>query len=413
MQTANPWLFPPSTPARAPIVDEKKAAAPVGMCRLIRTCPQCEHEVTLEYPEAATRWQQHCPNCALSLVVERVNGRRCLVYEAGGRRVVERIGVGERRRRFFRVRCHGCETWLVVAEEELGAGRACSACGLSYQVVGVAGGEVCYESEPRVGGLLIHARERVIEIAGYLHDPARLFAPGVEGGAGRGNPAGGEERLALAEARREMKLLRERDVASRLALRQVADERDALNRRLERLQGELTALKTDREAALATLEAERQAGIEAREALRHAQRERMMLEESLASSQERVEGLEAERRRLIGLLEEEVEAAEVFGNFLVGQESEELGENQTWYCPEGREEGLIPAWDELGLARRVLGICGEPTVARIQWAYRLRVKSYHPDRLASMGVALRALAQEKMREINRAYGILMKAHGHG
>lgn len=432
MQTANPWLNPPSEAPRPPRVDEKQATAPVGMRLLTRICPQCAQEVAFEYPEAATRWQQNCPNCAQSIAMELVNGRRCLVHEARGRRVVERLGPGERRRRFYRVRCHGCDAWLMVAGEELDAGRACPVCGLEHRLR-VADGEVCYESEPRVGGMVVLSCERVIEISGYVNDPASLFVTGAGGAAaagrgdgaalsvGRGSGAvasGHEERLALADARREMKLLRERDVASRLALRQVADERDAANRRLERAEGELTRIRAERDAALATLEATRRDGVEARETLRREQRERMMMEEALATSQERVEGLEAERRRLIQLLEEESEAVEsaTSGNLLPGPESEDRGTmtpDEAWYCPEGREEALIPAWDELGLARRVLGIRGELTVERIQWAYRTRVKSYHPDRLASMGVALRALAHEKMREINRAYGILMRAHGHG
>ncbi|MBF0417338.1 MAG: hypothetical protein HQL86_03710 [Magnetococcales bacterium] len=427
MHTANPWLIPSSEGIKTSKVDEKPASVPHGMRRLMRHCPQCEQEVALLFPESATLWRQSCPNCAQSFALELIGGRRALVIEARGRRVVERIGLTDQRRRFYRVRCHGCETPLVIAEEAVGVRRDCPVCTLAHQLR-VERGEVCYFAEPQINGAVMLSCERVVELSGYMYDPAQLLS-GVDGAAAsrRGVASGGEERLALAEARREMKLLRERDLASRLALRQTTDERAALTRRLEQTGEEREILVAARDAAQEGAEAQRQELLSAREALRRAQHERMMLEEALTATQERLAGLEAERRRLILLLEEETEATEAVespesmdchasGNLLSGtgsDETEAQAAQEGWYCPEGQEEAMIPAWDELGLARRVLGISGEPTIERIQWAYRQRVKGYHPDRLASMGLALRNLAHEKMREINRAYGLLMKAHGHG
>ena len=52
----------------------------------------------------------------------------------------------------------------------------------------------------------------------------------------------------------------------------------------------------------------------------------------------------------------------------------------------------------------VLGVLPDATDAEIVEAYRARVAQYHPDRVAQMGPEIRALAERKTAQINRAYG---------
>ena len=46
----------------------------------------------------------------------------------------------------------------------------------------------------------------------------------------------------------------------------------------------------------------------------------------------------------------------------------------------------------------------------IKRAYRERIKEYHPDKVAHLGAELRALAERKAKEINRAYEYFEKQH---
>ena len=79
---------------------------------------------------------------------------------------------------------------------------------------------------------------------------------------------------------------------------------------------------------------------------------------------------------------------------------------EDWYCEEGEEASITP--QEQGFQeRRILGIKGEATPERIKAALRKRIRKYHPDMVASMGVELRELAHRKTQEITRAYSHLM------
>jgi DnaJ like chaperone protein len=42
----------------------------------------------------------------------------------------------------------------------------------------------------------------------------------------------------------------------------------------------------------------------------------------------------------------------------------------------------------------------------LRTAYRKRVSEYHPDRVSRLGRDLRAVAEEKMKQINEAYSVL-------
>ena len=59
--------------------------------------------------------------------------------------------------------------------------------------------------------------------------------------------------------------------------------------------------------------------------------------------------------------------------------------------------GKDPPWHE------VLGVRPDATSAEIAGAYRSKVAQYHPDRVAQMGPEIRALAEQKTAQINRAH----------
>jgi len=80
---------------------------------------------------------------------------------------------------------------------------------------------------------------------------------------------------------------------------------------------------------------------------------------------------------------------------------------------DGREKNGSPggsppmAFEE---ALSVLGLTGDATREEMQTAYRLHAKRYHPDQVP-LGLAddFRKLAEEKMKLINEAYGVLTRA----
>lgn len=47
----------------------------------------------------------------------------------------------------------------------------------------------------------------------------------------------------------------------------------------------------------------------------------------------------------------------------------------------------------------------------VKLAYRRRIAEYHPDKTGGLGDDLRALAEQKSKEINAAYAAAMKAFG--
>lgn len=56
-----------------------------------------------------------------------------------------------------------------------------------------------------------------------------------------------------------------------------------------------------------------------------------------------------------------------------------------------------PPWHE------VLGVSPDATQEQIVSAYRARMSEYHPDKAANLGPDIRALAEQRAKEINAAY----------
>lgn len=54
----------------------------------------------------------------------------------------------------------------------------------------------------------------------------------------------------------------------------------------------------------------------------------------------------------------------------------------------------------------VLGVEPGASSAEIRSAYQSKIREYHPDRIAEMGVELRELAEKRTKEINAAYAQL-------
>lgn len=67
--------------------------------------------------------------------------------------------------------------------------------------------------------------------------------------------------------------------------------------------------------------------------------------------------------------------------------------------PESGESKSVEAFDPYS----VLGVSPSASREAIQAAYRLRMKEYHPDKVAHLGEDLQVLAHEKSQQIQRAY----------
>jgi DnaJ like chaperone protein len=73
--------------------------------------------------------------------------------------------------------------------------------------------------------------------------------------------------------------------------------------------------------------------------------------------------------------------------------------------------GAQPAADRLADAYAALGVSPDATPAEIKRAYRKLISQNHPDKLAARGLpeSMRAVAEERSREINTAYDLIKDA----
>ena len=79
----------------------------------------------------------------------------------------------------------------------------------------------------------------------------------------------------------------------------------------------------------------------------------------------------------------------------------------------GRSDSGAPTASRLDDAYTALGVTPQATPAEIKRAYRKLMSENHPDKLASRGLpeSMRAVAEERSREINAAYDLLKEARG--
>ena len=59
----------------------------------------------------------------------------------------------------------------------------------------------------------------------------------------------------------------------------------------------------------------------------------------------------------------------------------------------------------------VLKVSQHATAEEIHTAYRSLIRQYHPDKVATLGEELRALAEQKSKSINAAYAAGLRARG--
>ena len=71
----------------------------------------------------------------------------------------------------------------------------------------------------------------------------------------------------------------------------------------------------------------------------------------------------------------------------------------------GPQQERIPEWFD------VLKVSRNASSEEIQAAYKSLIRQYHPDKVATLGEELKALAEEKSKEINAAYQAGLRARG--
>ncbi len=79
----------------------------------------------------------------------------------------------------------------------------------------------------------------------------------------------------------------------------------------------------------------------------------------------------------------------------------------------GGAPGAPPTTDRLDDAYQALGLKPEASDAEVKRAYRKLISENHPDKLAARGLpdSMRAVAEERSREINKAYDLIKESRG--
>jgi hypothetical protein len=79
-------------------------------------------------------------------------------------------------------------------------------------------------------------------------------------------------------------------------------------------------------------------------------------------------------------------------------------ESKNYY---GGDDSTISKEKSYGI---VLGLKGKVSLNDIKKAYQIKIKEYHPDKVASMGEDIKKLAEEETKKINEAYSYFLKKY---
>ncbi|MBF0161913.1 MAG: DnaJ domain-containing protein [Magnetococcales bacterium] len=493
-----PRSQPPSPP------EAHTEERPPKKCHYLPTrCRACGVAMTVTYPLAVTFWKFACAACNKPYSIEVVGHHKCLVYEQLGRRTVERIGLTQERRTFYRARCYACNTVVITAAQEMGLVQSCQHCKLDF-IIRADHDMLFYETVIQHQEHPVIFRDKVQILEGHILQTGNLFFLDEDIGSrtqqgwidaisqleGELAALRNQENAAHASLLRlqaekndllqQIKQQKEKEaqLASRLRaleerahtssqheLQKVQKENKALldkintyndllrdlDRQNERAsqwenmyQGavakinklttdnhQLASRLTGQEAVLQDLQrrTEKIALLEA--ANRDLNKKLKTLQDNppaapdtgkaaaeIATLETRLRALQQANKLLAGKAQEQgrlearVVALETELNLLRHRGQERPEPKEEWYCEEG-EEASIPPQGQAYQERRILGIRGEATPERIKTALRRRIRKYHPDMVASMGIELRELAHRKTQEITRAYSHLMNTCARG
>jgi len=91
--------------------------------------------------------------------------------------------------------------------------------------------------------------------------------------------------------------------------------------------------------------------------------------------------------------------------FLGGSGAEPSANDHRGGAPGAQPPVTSPAWHE------VLKVSPDATADEVRQSYKVLMSQYHPDKVATLGDDLKALAESKTKEITSAYRDAMRLHG--
>ena len=102
----------------------------------------------------------------------------------------------------------------------------------------------------------------------------------------------------------------------------------------------------------------------------------------------------------------------VVSRFLTGKTSETQSSGKAAEDPlRNTAEHEVPEDSFASDCFRVLNVSSQASVDEIRRAYKVLLSQYHPDKVATLGDELKALAEKKSKEITAAYREAMRIRG--